>query len=270
MTERIMDTDSGKAAAGQARNDERKGDVLFQVALLQSLAQGYFDGIIPVDELKKHGDTGIGTFEGVNGEMIVLDGVVYQALGDGSIQIAPDTETVPFSDMTFFREDVSLALSDVPDMAGLQKRLNTAVVENGANHFCMVKIQGTFRKIKVRSIWKQQKPYRELDAALAADQVERDDENVRGTMVGVYCPNYMGGLNCAGWHLHYISADLTRGGHVLQVSIDKAVVSMDVISGFQMILPGTKAFHNIDLSRNMDEEIHRAETATSERQGRNG
>ena len=49
---------------------------IYQVALLQSLAQGYFDGSMTVGDLKTHGDTGIGTFDGLNGEMIVLDGVV--------------------------------------------------------------------------------------------------------------------------------------------------------------------------------------------------
>lgn len=39
---------------------------IYQVALLQSLAQGYFDGIMTVGELKTHGDTGIGTFDGLN------------------------------------------------------------------------------------------------------------------------------------------------------------------------------------------------------------
>ena len=64
-----------------------EGDTLYQVALLQSLAQGHFDGMITVGELKTHGDTGIGTFDGLNGEMIVLDGVVYQAIGDGSMAL---------------------------------------------------------------------------------------------------------------------------------------------------------------------------------------
>ena len=75
---------------------------IYQVALLQSLAQGYFDGSITVADLKEHGDTGIGTFDGLNGEMIVLEGVVYQATGDGSVVVPADDETVPFSNVTFF------------------------------------------------------------------------------------------------------------------------------------------------------------------------
>lgn len=244
---------------------DAKTDTLYQVALLQSLAQGHFDGMITVGELKTHGDTGIGTFDGLNGEMIVLDGVVYQAIGDGSTVIPPDHETVPFSNVTFFEKDISLPLSDVADMASLQETLNTAVNEHGANLFYMVKIEGTFSSIKVRSEYKQEKPYRDLDVALAADQVEFDHENARGTMVGLYCPSFMGGLNSIGWHFHFITEDLKQGGHVLQVSVDEAVAELDATSGFELMLPeDDTAFQTMDLSRDMDEAIHRAETATSE------
>ena len=236
---------------------------VYQVALLQSLAQGHFDGIVTVGELKAHGDTGIGTFEGVNGEMIVLDGVVYQAIHDGSVVIPPDSETVPFSNVTFFEPDLQVRLTEVPDMASLQERLNQTVRGNGANLFYMVRISGEFPAIKARSEYKQEKPYRELDVALAADQIECDYENVRGTMVGLYCPSFMGGLNSIGWHFHFITEDRTRGGHVLQVSVGSADAAFDATPAFALALPeDDTGFQSMDLGRNMDEAIRRAETAT--------
>ena len=144
-------------------------ETIFQVALLQSLTQGYYDGIIKVSELKQHGDTGIGTFEGVNGEMIVLDGTVYQALGDGSVQVADDNETVPFSNVTFFDGDLAATLSPTKDINTLKETLTATVNENGKNMFYMVKVTGTFDKMHVRSELKQEKPYRTLDKALETD-----------------------------------------------------------------------------------------------------
>ena len=236
---------------------------IYQVALLQSLAQGYFDGSMTVADLKTHGDTGIGTFDGLNGEMIVLDGVVYQAIGDGSVVVPADDETVPFSNVTFFEEDLTLPLSSIPDMASLQATLNEIVESNGSNLFYMVKIPGTFSSIKVRSEFKQEKPYRNLDVALAADQNEFDFENIKGTMVGLYCPDYMGDLNSVGWHFHFLTEDLTQGGHVLQVSVDEATAVLDATPGFELYLPEDEAFQNMELSKDMDEAIHKAETATS-------
>lgn len=248
---------------GQAESAMADTECIYQVALLQSLAQGHFDGITTVGELKTHGDTGIGTFEGVNGEMIVLDGVIYQAVWDGSIALPEDSETIPFCNVTFFEPDIILSLSDIPDMDALQDQLNRVVNENGANLFYVVKISGEFSRIKARSEYKQEKPYRELDVALAADQVEWDDQNIRGTMVGLYCPSFMGGLNSIGWHFHFITEDLSRGGHVLQVSVGRAEAAFDATPGFQLALTEDIGFQNMDLSRDMDEAIHRAETASS-------
>ena len=248
------------AAVAESGDD---GESIYQVALLQSLAQGYFDGSVAVGELKTHGDTGIGTFDGLNGEMIVLDGVAYQAVGDGSVVVPADDETVPFSNVTFFEEDMWLPLSGIGDMAALQATLNEVVGERGANLFYMVKIPGTFASIKVRSEYRQEKPYRNLDVALAADQNEFDFEDVRGTMVGLYCPDYMGDLNSVGWHFHFLTEDHARGGHVLQVSVEDATALLDATPGFELFLPDEEAFQRMELSRDMDEAIHRAETATN-------
>ena len=181
------------AAQTETKKEQTENDreTIYQVALLQSLTQGYYDGIIKVSELKKHGDIGIGTFEGVNGEMIVLDGKVYQALGDGKVQEADDNETVPFSNVTFFDKDGSLELSDINDVNALKEKLNAMVEENGKNLFYFVKMSGTFEKMNVRSEIKQEKPYKTLDKALETDQREFNYDNITGTVVALYCPDYM-------------------------------------------------------------------------------
>ena len=148
-------------------------------------------------------------------------------------------------------------------MAELQSKLNTVVEEKGSNLFYVVRIDGTFPDLKVRSEYKQEKPYRMLDEALASDQTEFDYENAEGTIVGLYCPDYMGGLNNAGWHFHYISGDLTRGGHVLKVSVEKATALIDATDGFEMVLPEAGDFQEMDLAKNVDEALHKAETAVT-------
>ena len=237
-------------------------ETLFQVALLQSLAQGYFDGVITVGGLKARGDTGIGTFDALNGEMIVLDGVVYRALEDGTIEIPPDSETVPYAAVTFFDADETLTLSGIRDMGALQSVLNDSVSARGKNLICMALVTGSFTLVRVRSEARQEKPYGELNAVLAEGQKEFVLENVRGTMVGLFCPDYMRGLNSPGWHFHFITEDRTRGGHVLQVSIGEAEAVLDMTPAFSVMLPEDPAFHALDLARDMDEAIRQAETAS--------
>ena len=228
--------------------------------MLQSLTQGYYDGIIKVSELKEHGDIGIGTFEGVNGEMIVLDGKVYQALGDGTVQEADENETVPFSNVTFFDSDVSVELKDIEDIASFKSELDKVVNDNGKNMFYAVKVTGTFEKMFVRSELKQEKPYKSLDKALETDQREFNYENITGTVVGLYCPDYMGGLNATGWHFHFISDDRTKGGHMLGLSFKEATAELDMTPSFDMMLSDNGDFQSMELAKDVNDAIKKVET----------
>ena len=250
------------AAQTETKKEQTENDreTIYQVALLQSLTQGYYDGIIKVSELKKHGDIGIGTFEGVNGEMIVLDGKVYQALGDGKVQEADDNETVPFSNVTFFDKDGSLELSDINDVNALMEKLNAMVEENGKNLFCFVKMSGTFEKMNVRSEIKQEKPYKTLDKALETDQREFNYDNITGTVVALYCPDYMNGLNTPGWHFHFISDDKTKGGHLLDLKFSKAAAEYDATPEFEMCLTDNGDFQKMELSKDVSDAIKKVET----------
>ncbi len=242
------------------KNNDSNKETVYQVALLQSLTQGYYDGIIKVSELREHGDIGIGTFEGVNGEMIVLDGTVYQALGDGSVQKADDNETVPFSNVTFFDSDVKEEISDIKDINALKEALDKTVAKNGKNMFCFVKLNGEFKKMNVRSELKQEKPYKSLDKALATDQREFNYDNIKGTVVALYCPDYMGGLNTPGWHFHFISDDKTKGGHILELAFDSAQAEYDITPEFDMCLSDDDEFQKMELSKDVSGAIKKVET----------
>ena len=96
------------SSASESKKDETpKADreTIYQVSLLQGLTLGDYNGSVSVKQLKQKGDTGIGTFEGVNGELIMVDGTVYRAKSDGSVETAPDDETIPFANVTFFDTD---------------------------------------------------------------------------------------------------------------------------------------------------------------------
>ncbi len=235
------------------------GDDLFQTALLQSLMLGEYDGVITVKELKTYGDTGIGTFQGVNGELIMTGGKVYQALWDGSVKIASDDETIPFANVTFFDADITQKGINAGNISVLKEIMTSSAHEHGRNQFYMAKVSGLMPHILVRSELKQEEPYKPLNDALKTDQREFEYSDIRGTIVALYCPDYMSGLNTAGWHLHFVSDDGTKGGHVLEVSVKDCLLEMDIISGFNMIVPNRKSFNDKELSVNMQEEIQQVE-----------
>lgn len=236
-----------------------KDDAIHQVSLMQAFMHGEYDGVITVKELKSFGDTGLGTFEGVNGEMIVLDGVVYQAAADGSINIMDDNETVPFSTVTPFDEDEKIAEISASSFEDLTAQLDKEIKKYGVNNIYVAKIKGDFSNITVRSVVKQEKPYKEFTEVAKVDQKVFNLTNQSGTIVAVYFPEYMSALNMHGWHLHFLNDAKDKGGHVLGLTMEKGSGGMDTIQEFDMILPKTDSFVNMDFSENMTAKINSVE-----------
>ena len=235
-------------------------DVIYQISLLQGLTYGDYYGSITVDELKQHGDTGIGTFDGLNGELIMVDGEVYRAAADGSVEVVSSEETIPFADVSFMDNDKTVDIEDISSFDELCSELNKLVEERGKNRFYMIRIDGTFQEANVRSEYAQKEPYKPLAEVLEYDQTFFDYKDIEGTLVGLYCPPYMSDVNAVGWHLHFISKDKTKGGHVLGLSIEDAVLTWDDTDAFQMQLPQNEMFSDFDLTVDQSEDIKKVET----------
>ncbi|WP_019001334.1 acetolactate decarboxylase [Succinimonas amylolytica] len=250
------------AGLTEAYAEQADRESIAQVALLQSLAQGYFGGTITAAELMSRGDTGIGTFEGLNGEMIALDGKIYQALGDGTVIVAPDNTIIPYATVTFFDNDFAVKLTDIRNKADFEKAVNAAVQEHGVNSFYMVKLNAEFDSILFRSEYGSKEPYPTLVEALKGKQTEFSEKNIKGTLVGLFCPNYMSELNTPGWHFHFISDDKKKGGHILELSLKDATVYFDKTDKFTMLLHDDPNFHKINLKKDMSEDIRSAEHDT--------
>ena len=250
-------------SAANAQNslilNNNNDDSMYQVSLLQAFMHGEYDGVVKVGDLKKHGDIGLGTFEGVNGEMIVLDGVVYQAAADGSINVMKDDEKIPFATVTKFDEDGNITNITTSNFDDLTGQLNKTIEEYGTNNMYVIKIKGDFSNITVRSVEKQEKPYKEFTDVAAVDQKVFNHTDQTGTLVAVYFPEYMNELNMHGWHLHFLYDDKTKGGHVLGFNGLKGSAQIDEIHEFNMILPTDDTFKTMNFTEDMSNKISSVE-----------
>ncbi len=244
----------------------KETETVYQVSTLNALMLGYYDGIVTVGELLENGDTGLGTFDTLDGEMILLDGVVYQAKADGSVEIQSNDTTVPFCAVTFFEGDIALdGLADLGDIEAIKAVLDeAALTETGnANLFYFAKITGDFAMVHVRSVPAQEKPYLTL-AEIAASQPEFIYENISGAIVAVRCPDYVEGINMPGWHLHFISDDGTKGGHLLDASLVEGAGQIDITTAFTLELPEDESFGALDLRSDLQEETKQVEGKSEE------
>ncbi len=227
-------------------------DTLTQVSTIDALLSGIYDGKMPVGELKKLGDFGIGTFNGLDGEMIAMDGRFYQIDSTGkAVEVGNDMKT-PYSAVTFFAADQSVVLDTGVNYDSLRKQLDKAIPTT--NIFYAIKIEGVFKAIKARSVPKQSKPYK-LPKEIVKTQPIFNYESVEGTMIGFRCPSYVKGINVPGYHFHFLKKDGTAGGHVLEFTIGKAVAKIDHTARFSMILPDNEELYSTDFSGDKAAEL---------------
>ena len=172
--------------------------------------------VIDVAELKKHGNTGLGTYEGVNGEMILCDGECYRAKDDGTVVVADEDMGVPFASVCNSKGSVCF---DVEQMSGIEELNNQIEELFGLNGMHMVRIDGKFEVVHARSEEAYNAMHISLKEMLETTQRSFHFDNVCGTLVCVYYPDFMDGINAAGWHIHFITEDRQRGGHVFELKM---------------------------------------------------
>lgn len=190
----------------------------------------------------------------------MLDGHIYRANADCSIEEPPDTETTPFADVTFFESDYEEELKNIDNIEDLKKALDRCVTVLGANIFYMLRITGSFSRVTIRSEHAQEKPYRPLNKAMETDQEFLTLQDVKGTVVGLFCPAYMRGLNVPGWHFHFIDRDRKKGGHMTDIAIKDTIAALDTTDGFKMHLPDTISFQEKPLDTDLSNEIRKVES----------
>ncbi len=230
--------------------------VLSQVSTIDALITGVYDGETSLGSLREKGDFGIGTFNGLDGEMLLLDGQFYRITVEGTVERpAPETKT-PFAAVTFFDADRTFPLEQGLDFQ--QFVVKTEKTFPTPNIFYAVKITGTFEMVKARSVPRQPKPYKPLDEVVKNQKVFTF-QKVAGTIVGFRCPSYVKGINVPGYHLHFISADRKAGGHILDFRIDKAIAEVDDAREFHLVLPSDQAFYHADLAPDRGQAVNAVE-----------
>ena len=186
--------------------------VLFQASTIGALLEGSYEGDVTFAELSEHGDLGLGTVNHLDGEMIALDGRFYRADVEGRIEELPRSERTPFAVVVPFAPEVNFELEGSIGHEALLAEIDRRVPEGRAT--CAVRIDGHFEQVQARSVPRQEPPYRPL-TAVVKDQRVFEFSKVDGTMLGFRFPDYVEGIEVSGWHLHFISEDRSRGGHVL-------------------------------------------------------
>ncbi len=223
-----------EALRKQDLHAEREPHVLFQASTFEALLESNYDGDVSFAELAEHGDLGLGTFDAIDGEMIAVDGEFFRATVDGRVHPVEPSRTTPFAVVTFFDATHRFELPEPIGWDGLLGALDARLGDPAAAH--ALRVEGRFERVHARSVARQRKPYPPM-TKVAAGQRVFDLDRVEGTMVGFRFPDYATGINVPGYHLHFVTADRARGGHVLECSPTAVTVQVDDSVDLHVELP---------------------------------
>jgi len=236
---------------------------IYLCAPINALVEGIYEQIIPMSEIKKYGDFGLGTFNDLDGEMMMLDGQIYQAASDGSVNPVDDAVQTPFAAVTFFHAMSSEEREQVLSYEALQQWLTDLMPS--PNLFYAFRIEGLFELVKTRSVPKQLS-YRPL-VEVTKDQPVFEFREVVGTCVGFYTPSFMGSVSVPGFHLHFLSADRQKGGHILDCRPKKVKTEIQFLYTLELSLPMSLDYLTWDFQRDIGKDL---DTAEKDKQGKKG
>jgi acetolactate decarboxylase len=228
---------------------------LFQVSTSGALVQGVYERAVSSNLLLNYGDFGLGTFENLDGEMVVLDGAIYQIRSDGkATKIVKDVGT-PFAVVTHFVADQDQMIENASSFKDLTKICDR--YRDSDNLFYAFRIDGHFGHVHTRAM---RETLEGLPLAKAAAiQPEFEFTGVDGTLVGIWAPQFSSALNIAGYHFHFLSEDRSKGGHLLECSGKHLRIRVERLNDFHLSLPESEEFLRADLTKDTSTDLAYAE-----------
>lgn len=232
-------------ALNQYLFDDKNRNAVYLSAPVNALMKGLYEENTPISYLKQHGDFGLGTFNNLDGEMVMLDGKVYQLNADGLTYDVDDTVQTPFACITFFLPDITEEISGEFDYAAFNTLLDRLIPSK--NMLYAIRIDGIFNYVNVWSVHRQEN----YTSLTNTEEIQPSFEyhNIEGTMAGFYMPKFIRSLCMPGYHLHFLTADRKYGGHLHECRLKQARISIQQVPRLKMDLPLTLDYLTAKLTR---------------------
>lgn len=224
---------------------KKNRNAVYLSAPVNAMMKGIYVEKTTIGDIRRNGDFGLGTFNHLDGEMVMLDGKVYRLSADGLTYDVDDSVKTPFACVTHFIPDTVEEIDGEYDDATFNQLLERLIPSN--NMFYAIRIDGFFSHVKVWSV-RRQENYTPL-SAVADAQPEFEYRDIEGTLAGFYSPRFIKSLNMPGFHLHFLTADRKQGGHLHACSLKGAVIGIQHVPRLIMDLPLTLDYLTADLKR---------------------
>lgn len=206
-----------------------------QAGTFDYLVQPDFDAVASLADVVDKSTIGLGTFDQLDGELVLVRGTVYRVGTDGTPRPVDLNRTTPFFQGVRFSPQEWVTLAANTACSDLIPIIDAAAgAEDG---IVAVRINGTFSALTTRSVPKQAKPYPPLSDVIA-EQVQFPMTDRKATLVGFRQGSNMLGVGQPGLHLHGLTRDAKAGGHVLSCTVGSgARMAIQQVRGVQLHAP---------------------------------
>jgi acetolactate decarboxylase len=246
-----------RKGAHEIHHNAAQAHTLYQTSTMSALLDGIYDGSVTIAELLEHGDFGVGTFNHLDGEMVVNEGACFHLFSNGEARVAGPDELTPFAAVIRFEADITLEVQSSTTRADLLARIDASV--SSENLFYGIRVSGRFASVSTRTAARQEAPYRPL-AEATDDESERMFGATAGVLVGFRTPDYEQGISVAGYHLHFLNEEHSAGGHAFDFVLESGLVEISIVSEMRLSLPTSGPFLTADLhNKDMEAEIRQSE-----------
>jgi len=244
------------AAFAQQKAINTNGN-LFSAGYAAGFIGGLYDAYYPYKKLEQHGDFGLGAPAKLDGELIMLDGKLYQTQFTGKTTLMSDTGKTPYAVVCFFHDNKVYKPGRSLNKTALFHYLDSVLTNQ--NGIYAIHITGSFSYIKTRAFPPvTQKPYLPL-ASMLEKQHFFEFHTINGDLVGYRIPAIMEGAHISGYHFHFLADSKDHGGHIIDVIADNVTIEVDTLNSYTMDLPQTDDFKNFDFRKDRKEEIKSVE-----------
>ena len=142
---------------------------------------GNYDGTITIEEVLTKGNLGIGTYDKIDGELIILDKIPYQVHSDGKVYKAKPGDTLPYVSVADCGNSIEINIPHKMDSSEFYDWLKPQLIS--LNIFTMIRVDGIFSSVKTRVVKAQKKPYKPFKETVK-DEVIFKKKEMKGTHTG--------------------------------------------------------------------------------------
>ena len=187
-----------------------------QVGTYDYLLTPDYDGLLPLSKVVGNTTIGLGTFDHLDGELVLIGGTVYRVGTDGVPREASLATTTPFFQGVRFAPQASTTIAAGTQCSQLVPLIDALM--GTSEGVIAVRMTGSFSALTTRSVPRQEAPYAPLPDVVA-QQTTFPFTDERATLVGFRTGNDAKGIGAPGLHLHGLTSDRSGGGHVLSCTV---------------------------------------------------